>query len=66
MSAVSSDVTRLVSYIKANAHRVIAYAVAEGTAIFGIAHTQATVLEHEIAVAGAAAIAALVNKVRAL
>ena len=55
---------RVVTYIKTDAHRVIAYVVTEAAALFTLAHVSATSLEHEITVAGAAAIAALINKAR--
>jgi multidrug transporter EmrE-like cation transporter len=61
---VKSTIDRAIAYAKAEIHRVVAYAVTEGAGLFTLAHVRATTLEHEITVAGAAAIAALVNKLR--
>ena len=64
LSSTKSLFERVVTYIKTDAHRVIAYVVTEAGALFTLAHVSATSLEHEITVAGAAAIAALINKAR--
>ena len=61
---IETLVDRAARYVRENAHRVIAYAVTEAASLFTLAHVHATTLEHEITVAGAAAIAAAVNKLR--
>ena len=56
---------KLVAYVKTDASRVVSYVVTEGAALLTLAHVSSTSFEHEITVAGAAAIAALVNHARA-
>ena len=56
---------KIEKYVATEWQRVVAYVVTEGASLLTLAHVQATTFEHQITVAGAAAIAAAINTARA-